>query len=354
MAGTSSFPVTPPQASEFAAMYDPFFWYITAVIAAGGGLVYVLVTYFCFKYAKNPGARGHVGLPVTPRILGSTKLEFMWTAIPTVFFFTFFIWGTWLWGQVTRIPPEANEYEIFVVGKRWMWKIQHPNGVREINELHLPTGRAVKVTVISEDVIHDFGIPAFRSKIDVVPGRYMSTWYKPTKEGTYHLFCDQYCGMGHSQMVGQVHVLSPSDFGDWLEGSFRVRESKGPADGTKAWEGAKLFKKLNCISCHGSDNTQRAPRLEGIWGTQVPIGGGKFATVDDAYVRESIRNPMAKIHEGWKPIMPAYPMSQVTEDEIRDLILYIKSLKPGDIPRRVDGTPPQIGANPVTTEGGSK
>ena len=323
MASATSFPIVPPQASEFAALYDPFFWYITVVVFAGGGLVYLLVAYFCFRYARNPGARGHVGLAHTPRILGSTRLELLWTAIPAVFFLTFFAWGTWLWGQVTRIPAEAEDYEIYVVGKRWMWKIQHPDGVREINELHLPVGKAVKITVISEDVIHDFGIPAFRAKIDVVPGRYMSIWYRPTKAGTYHLFCDQYCGQGHSQMVGQVHVLSAADFEAWKEGAFRTKEGKGPADGSPAWEGAKLFKKLNCISCHGADNTQRAPRLEGIWGTQVPIGGGRTATVNDEYVRESIRNPMAKIHEGWKPIMPAYPMSQVTEDEIRDLILYI-------------------------------
>jgi cytochrome c oxidase subunit 2 len=357
MASPFSFPTIPEQASAFAVESDRLFWYITALCVLGGGLVYCLVIYFCFRYAKNPGARGHVSAR-PPRILGSTRLEFLWTAIPTFLFLTIFGWGIWLWGLNTRIPPEAAEYEIYVVGKRWMWKVQHPDGVREINELHLPVDQPVKLTVISEDVIHDFGIPAFRQKIDVVPGRYMSTWYKATKPGTYHLFCDQYCGQGHSQMVGQVHVLSKADFMAWKEGSFRNASKKGdlqgPVDGSPAWEGAKLFKKLNCISCHGADNTQRAPRLEGIWGTRVPIGGGKTATVDLDYVRESIRNPMAKVHEGWKPIMPAFPNSQVTEEELIQLAAFIKSLKPGETPSRVEGTPPQVGANPVNTEGGSK
>ncbi|HEY2785661.1 MAG TPA: cytochrome c oxidase subunit II [Fimbriiglobus sp.] len=348
------FPTIPTQASQFAIESDHLFWYITLLCVGGTGLVYVMVAYFCFRYAKNPGARGHVGLQRTPRILGSVKLEFLWSAIPTVLFLSCFAWGIWLWGQNTRIPPEAAQNEIYVVGKRWMWKIQHPDGTREINELHLAVDQPVKITVISEDVIHDFGIPAFRQKIDVVPGRYLSTWYKPTQIGSYHIFCDQYCGQGHSQMVGTVHVLSKSDYEQWREGTYRTKDGKNPVDGSAGWLGAKLFKKLNCISCHGADNTQRAPRLEGIFGTQIPIGGGKTVTVNDDYIRESIRNPMAKVHEGWKPIMPAFPVSQLTEEELLQVMAFVKGLRAGETPSRVEHTPPQIGANPLNSEGGSK
>ncbi|MGL4420406.1 MAG: cytochrome c oxidase subunit II [Gemmataceae bacterium] len=347
-------PVLPEQASEFAVAYDRLFWYITFVITIGSGVVFGAVGYFCFAYAAKPGVQ-------TPRILGSHKLEFIWTIIPLLFFLSFFVWGTPMYNSQTRIPADAPE--VFVVGKQWMWKMQHPTGQREINELHLPINKPVKITGTSEDVIHDFGVPAFRSKMDVVPNRYTSIWYKPTKIGTYHIFCDQYCGQGHSQMVGKLHVLSQEDYQEWLEGTKRVKDGKNSVDGSPAWEGRKLFQKLQCITCHNNvydadkDNpntSNRAPNLEGIYMSKIPIQGGGTVVADDAYLRESIRNPMAKVHDGWRAIMPAFPRSQISEEELLNVIAYIKSLKPGDIPRRADMFPAPVNApGAPTSEGGN-
>ncbi len=343
-------PLWPVQASEFAVQSDQLFIYILAVTSASGIAVYGALAYFCFRYAnKGDGRR-------TPRILGSHKLELLWSIIPLMFFLSFFAWSVVLFADATR-PPEGAR-EIFVVGKQWMWKIQHNDGVREINELHLKIGEPVKLTLTSEDVIHDFGVPAFRHKIDVMPGRYVSTWYKPTKAGIYHIFCDQYCGQGHSQMVGRVHVLTESEYADWSEG--HKTDAPGtpgdrPTDGTPAWRGQALFLKLNCITCHNNvydtaaaNTSNRAPNLEGLYGSVVPIQGGKTVVADQAYIHESIRYPMAKVHDGWKPIMPAFPKSQVTDEELADVTAYIRYLRLGKLPKRTDGSVAPVGA-PVGT-----
>lgn len=356
----ASIPILPEQASEFAVRYDLLFWYITAVVAVGAMGVYGAITYFCFKNLQT----GPVPAP-TPRILGSHKIEAVWTIIPALLFLSFFVWGTKLYNDQVQVPADAPEF--FVVGKQWMWKIQHPDGQREINELHVPAGVAMRITGTSEDVIHDFGIPAFRSKFDVLPGRETGTWYKPTVEGTYHIFCDQYCGQGHSQMVGKVHVLSQTNYEAWKEGSYRVppptvgvggseyqtAKIKLPVDGSPAWEGRKLFLKLQCVTCHNAEPSSRAPRLEGYYNGVRPIQGGGTVKFDDAYIRESIRNPMAKVADGWKPIMPAYPLSQLDEFELRSLVAYIKSLKPGDLPTRNDNYPAPVNApGAPTSQGG--
>lgn len=336
----------PPQASEFAIHYDRLFWYITAVCMIAGLLVYAAIVYFCWSY-------GQFGAEVkrTPRMLGSTRVEMIWTFVPFLFFLSFFVWGTKLFNDEMSLPVDAPEY--FVVGKQWMWKIQHPDGQREINELHIPVGQRMRITGTSEDVIHDFGIPAFRSKFDVVPGRYVTTSYMPIQEGVYHIFCDQYCGMGHSQMVGRVHVLSQANYEAWKEGTYRVASGKNPVDGSPAWEGRKLFLKMQCITCHNAENSARAPRLEGYYGTMRPLQGGSMQQFDEEYIRESIRNPMAKVADGWKPIMPAYPQSQLDEIELRNLIAYIKSLKNGDLPKRNDQYPAPVNApGAPTSEGG--
>jgi len=326
----------PPSASEFAKESDMLFWYINAVCALGGIVVYIMVFASCYVFARRtPTDR-------TPRILGSTKLELAWSAIPLLFFLTFFVWGTKLYNNQTQVPEDAPEY--FVVGKQWMWKMQHPDGQREINELHLPVNTTIKITGTSEDVIHDFGIPAFRSKFDVVPGRYTSTWYKPIEIGTYHIFCDQYCGQGHSQMVGKVHVLSQADYLAWKEGTYRIRDGKSTADGSPAWEGRKLFLKLQCNACHNAESQARAPRLEAMYGKDRPLQGGKPELFKDDYIRRSIRDPMAQVADGWKPIMPAFPVSQVDEIELRNLVAYIKSLKLGDLPTRTEQFPAPQGA----------
>ena len=336
----------PPSASDFAQQYDYLFWYITAVTSVAGLAVYAGITYFCFAYGRKPGESRR-----TPRILGSTKLEITWTLIPLLFNLSFFVWGVKVYNTLVReIPQDAPEY--FVVGKQWMWKIQHPDGQREINELHLAAGQPIRLTYTSEDVLHDFGLPAFRSKVDVVPGRYFTGWLTPTQPGSYHIFCNQYCGMGHSQMVGKVHVLSPSDYEAWKEGTYRVGAGKNTVDGSPAWEGRKLFLKLQCNACHNRGETARAPFLEGMYGGRRPVQGGGLQPFDEEYIRQSIRNPMAKVADGWKPIMPAYPVTKVDEIELRNLVAYIKSLKPGDLPTRTEQFPAPVGA-PTTDSAGS-
>ena len=347
----------PPQASEFARDYDILFWYITVVIGVGAAVVFVMLAAFSYLYAwrstNDP----------TPRILGSTRIEVVWTLIPLVFFLSFFVWGVKIFNEQAMYREDAPEY--FVVGKQWMWKLQHPEGQREINELHLPvcdeardpeTGRlldpGVKMTGTSEDVIHDFGIPAFRQKFDVIPGRFITVGYQPTKVGTYDIFCDQYCGMGHSQMIGKIHVLAKSDYESWKEGKFRVRDGKNPVDGSPSWEGRKLFLKLQCNSCHNNESSARAPQLAGMYGTMRPLEDGTMQKFDDEYIRRSIRNPIAQAAAGWKTIMPAFQTSQVDEIELRDLVMYIKSLKKGErLPDRTEMAPSPVGA-PVQRSSG--
>lgn len=334
--------VFPEQASQFAKQYDVLFYYITAVCVLGGGIVYALLTYCCFRFAKREG--------VPPqRILGSTKLELIWTIIPLLFFLSFFVWGARMFDIAINPPDDAKRNEYFVFGKQWMWKVQHPTGEREVNELHVAIDRPMKITGTSEDVIHDFGIPAFRSKFDVVPGRYTSAWYHPSKIGTYHLFCDQYCGQGHSQMVGKVHVLSQSDYADFLAGTYKsdAYPHKQPVDGSASWRGRKLFFKLNCIGCHNAESSARAPNLEAIYDhervVRMDSGGNRTLRADDDYIATAIRVPTRHIRDGWKAIMPAFGTRQVSELELRDLIQYIKSLKPGDLPSRNEYTPVPIG-----------
>jgi cytochrome c oxidase subunit 2 len=357
-------PFLPVQASEFAFEYDLLFWYTSAVTAAGGALVYALLIFCCFRFAK----RSETQKPM--RILGSTKLELIWTVIPLLFFLSFFVWGVRLWDTAINPPKEAAEREYFTVGKQWMWKIQDPDGLRHINELTLQEGVAVKMTGTSEDVIHDFGIPAFRSKFDVVPGRYTAAWYKPkfaSKEGkdagheSHHIFCDQYCGQGHSQMVGRVHVLDAKNFEEWKAGIYRSPNKDGlvakrPVDGSPAWQGRILFHKLQCNGCHFTQSpsdevSPKAPSLENIWGTKREMQDGKSFIADDIYIKNAIQNPSMHIRSGWQGIMPAFHNGLATEIDIINLTQYIKSMKAGDLPYRTDKSPTPIGGAPKASPG---
>ncbi len=354
----ANIPLLPERASLHAAEVDHLFYYISAVCTAGGLVVAILLFYFCAKYRRRgPNDK-------TPRIYGSHQLELFWTLTPLVLFLSFFAWGVAVYDQAFQVPQGIPE--IYVTGKQWMWKIQHPNGVREINELHLKVNTPVKLTLISDDVIHCFGVPAFRDKIDVLPGRYVSTWYTPTKTGRYHLYCDQLCGIGHSQMVGWVHVMEEDEFTAWQNGQRKPKSAEdgpnyGPTDGSLAWEGRKLFLKLNCISCHNREQP-RAPLLENIWGMTVPLRDGGTAVVDAGYIRESILKPTAKVHQGWEAIMPSFKgqlkdadLDLSEEEALWRLIAYIKTLGPGQTPSRTEYFPPPIGAKTgQSDEGGSK
>jgi cytochrome c oxidase subunit 2 len=224
-----------------------------------------------------------------------------------------FGWATKLYFSI--VDPPANAAPIYVVGKQWMWKIQHPEGNREIDELHVPLGRPVKLLLTSEDVIHDFFVPAFRVKKDVLPGTYTTLWFEPTKVGRYHFFCSQYCGTNHASMRGWVYVMDPADYQNWLAG--------GTSGQTMAQAGAKLFDRYNCVTCHKKGG--RGPLLQGVYGSKVHLTGGGTVTADDAYLRESILTPQAKLVQGYGPIMPTF-QGQLTEMNVLQLIAYIKTL----------------------------
>ena len=328
----------PPRASTMAAEVDYLFYFISLITGGVTVLVTLLLLYFCSAYRRRVE-----GEP-TPRILGSIRLEMVWTISPLLIFLVFYGWGVKVYNTAMSPPPDAME--VFVVGKQWMWKLQHETGQREINALHVPVGRTVKLTMTSEDVIHSFGVPAFRFKVDVLPGRYTGTWFKATEVGEYHLFCNQYCGLGHSRMVGTVYVTSQADYDAWLDGQNKETESPGrnAVDGSLAWEGRKLFLKLQCITCHSNNSRARAPVLEGTWDTEVPLQGGGTQRVNLSYVRESIRFPRAKIHQGWDPIMPAFGPDQVSEEDIIAVAAFIKSLRRGGTPDRTEDFPAPVGA----------
>jgi len=228
-----------------------------------------------------------------------------------------FVWGAVTFFHMTR-PPQ-NAMEIYVVGKQWMWKLEHMDGAREINELHLPVGRPVKLIMGSEDVIHSFFIPSFRAKADVIPGRFNTLWFTPSKAGRYHIFCTQYCGTKHSNMIGWATVMEPAEYQAWVAGNV--------TGGTMAENGAKLFSDLSCNTCHlDSGQAQgRGPSLRNLYGRQVLLQRLETTVADDAYLRESILNPQAKIVSGFQPLMPTY-QGLVTEEQLLQLIAYVKSL----------------------------
>jgi cytochrome c oxidase subunit 2 len=306
----SGFPLFPPQASTVAGRVDALYFFLVAVSTFFSMLIAGLLLVFVVRYRRRrPGE-----LP--PPIHGSVALELVWTVIPLIIALGTFVWGADVFVYERRVPPGAME--VFVVGKRWMWKTQHMTGQREINELHVPIGMPVKLTMTSEDVIHSFFIPAFRVKQDAVPGRYTTAWFEATAAGTYHLFCAEYCGTKHSQMIGSIHVMEPAAFQTWLAGG---------ATGSPAQEGEKLFQSLACITCHRADSLGRGPRLEGLFGRTVRLSTGETIVADAEYIRESILNPTAKVVDGYQPIMPTF-QGLVTEEGVMQLIAYIQSLQP--------------------------
>ena len=350
MDDTTSLPLFPESASTFADQWEILFWYISAVIGVGGLIVFGLLIYFSIRYRKS------ITADKTPRILGSHRLELFWTIVPLILFLTFFVWGVILYNDAMKPPKDAPE--IHIVGKQWMWKVQYEkSGIREINELHLLVGQPVQVHVTSEDVIHDVGIPAFRQKIDAVPGRTMTTWYHPTKAGVYHWFCDQYCGKDHSKMIGKVYVLEREDYEAWLAGESKDRDNA--VDGSLAWQGRQLFLKLQCLGCHSADSLARAPVLEDLYGKTIPVkeGGRRTnATVNREYIYESTLYPDKKVAEGWESIMPSFKGRLATklgevelseEEVLIRLNAYIRGLHAGQTPARTEQFAPPVGA-PVT------
>ncbi len=302
-----NFPLWPTAASTSAHNLDALFLYLIAVTGAVTLLIFLLIFIFAMKYRFKK----HKAV----QIEGSLPLEITWSVIPLGIFMTFFAWGATLYFQEAK--PPADSMEIFVVGKQWMWKIQHPDGVREINELHVPAYRDIRLTMISQDVIHSFYMPAFRIKADVLPGRYTTTWFRATKPGRYHLFCAEYCGTMHSGMIGQIVVMEPAEYEAWLQ--------NGRGEGSLASTGQKIFQQLGCANCHRFDTQGRGPNLSGVYGRPVLLDDGSSVIADDNYIRESILNPGAKVVAGFKPIMPTF-QGVLSEDQVLALISYVKSI----------------------------
>lgn len=310
MQSNSWVPLFPEQASTFAWQVDYLYFYLILVSVAFSIPIILAIFYFFVKYREKEKY-------ATPdEIHGSITLETVWSIIPFVVSMTIFLGGAIVYYNQYRIP--AENMEIYVVGKQWMWKFQHGTGQREINELHVPIGRKIKLTMTTEDVLHDVYIPAFRTKADVVPGRYTTLWFEATKPGKYHLYCAEYCGLNHSGMGGYVYVMEQKDFDDWLAG--------GGSNQTPVEAGKDLFmNKLGCASCHAGGANQRGAKLEGIFGTDVKLTSGQVVKADEEYIRNSILNPSSQIVEGYQPIMPTFK-GQVTEEQLVSLVAYIKSL----------------------------
>jgi cytochrome c oxidase subunit 2 len=305
----SGTPLFPEAASTMASRVDNLYFFLLALTAFFSILIAGLIVYYAVKYHRRTPDQ------VGAQIHGGLTLEIGWTVIPLLITMVIFVWGASVYYAMARPPDET--LNVYVVGKQWMWKFQHLDGQREINELHVPVGRAVKLIMTSEDVIHDVFVPAFRIKADVLPGRYTNIWFQATTPGRYHLFCAEYCGTRHSGMVGEVIVMEPADYQAWLSG--------GSAEGSLASVGEKLFQQMACITCHRADSQGRGPVLQGLFGKTVQLQNGETVVADEAYIRESILHPAAKITSGFQPIMPTF-QGLITEEQLLELVEYVKSL----------------------------
>ena len=310
----SGFSLFPTQASTLAPEVDNLYLGIVAITAFFAVVVVIFVVYFAIKYRDDTGDK--VGAPIT----GSMPLELGWSLIPFFISIGIFVWASVVFFHIVRAPDQT--LDIYSTGKRWMWRFQHIDGQREINELHVPVGRPVRVVFTSEDVLHDLFIPAFRVKADAVPGRYSAIWFEPTQVGQYHIFCAEYCGTRHSGMIGTVYVMEQADYQAWLSGG------GGLTGGTMLQQGEALFTQLACVTCHLPDGTGRGPSLVGVFGSTVTLDNGSTVTADESYLRESILTSQAKTVKGFEHIMPTF-QGLINEDGVAALIEYIKSMQGG-------------------------
>jgi cytochrome c oxidase subunit 2 len=330
----------PESASTLAEEVDGLFFFILAVTLFFTLLIATLILVFLVKYRRRSGA------PRPPHIHGSLALEATWTIIPLLIALGIFVWGARVF-VIWATPPE-DALEVYVVGRQWMWHLQHTGGQREINQLHVPIGRPVKLTLTSQDVVHSFFVPAFRLHRDAIPGRYTNAWFQATKTGRFRLYCSEYCGTNHSSMIGEVIVMDREAYREWL--------ARG-ADDSLATKGSKLFRKLQCVACHSADSRAKAPLLEDLYLRRVDLNDGTRVRADEDYLRESIRNPSAKIVLGFQApsIMPPFDEDLVDEEEMIQLIAFLRSLGPGETPPRVENAaPPAINLPPAKEPQGKK
>jgi cytochrome c oxidase subunit II len=320
-----NFPLWPSRASTVAGNVDALYVFLVTISILMSAAIFTLILVFAIRFRRRKGVHAE-------QIEGSTPLELTWSVMPLFIFLFIFGWGAVIYFQM-RTPPRGAT-TVYVVAKQWMWKLQHEEGVSEINSLHIPVGQDIKLIMTSQDVIHSFYVPAFRVKQDVLPGRYTTMWFKATKPGTYHLFCAEYCGTSHSGMIGSVVVMEPPQYQAWLSG--------GGTTGTMASNGEALFQQLGCATCHRSDTQGRGPVLTGLFGKKVALADGTTVTADESYIRESILIPTAKITSGFQPIMPVF-QGLVSEEQLNSLVAYVKSLNPppsGSVGTAAVGTPP--------------
>jgi cytochrome c oxidase subunit 2 len=311
-----NFRLFPEQASTVAPHVDALYGFLVAVSAFFTVAIFIAIVYLAYKYRHGrPKDRpwSH------PQQLW--WLEAAWITIPLALTMVMFVWGSVLYFEMRTAPPGALQLQ--VVGKQWMWKIHHPQGRSEINELHVPVGRPIELQMISEDVIHSFFIPDFRVKMDVLPGRYTRMWFEATQPGEYHLFCAEYCGTDHADMRGRLIAMEPDEYVRWLEG----RTTERPQT-----TGQRLFTQFRCQTCHGENSELRSPPLHGLSGSTVALADGRTVYADETYLRESIVSPAAKVTAGYPPLMPPY-QGQLSEEQLLKLIEYIKSLPQGDPPQ---------------------
>ncbi|HTA44912.1 MAG TPA: cytochrome c oxidase subunit II [Bryobacteraceae bacterium] len=332
--GEKSFQIFPEAASTIAGHVDALYAYLVLVSAFFSLLIAFCVVYFAVKYRRRGD---EIPRPMDEHSIGGMILEIVWSVIPLGLSLVMFAWGASIFFTESR--PPADSMEIYVTGKQWMWKIQHNEGAREINELHVPVNRDIRLTLTSEDVIHDFYVPAFRTKTDVLPGRYTTEWFRPTKVGAYHIFCAEYCGTKHSGMIGTVYVMNEADYNAWL--------AAGSGEGSMAEQGQALFNQLGCGTCHPSEINKlngRCPNLFGLFGTTVELNDGSKVKADESYIRESVLYPQSKIVAGYDNIMPTFK-GLVTEDGLLKVVEYIKSLGPRN------GMPSSATSAPAQTSG---
>jgi cytochrome c oxidase subunit 2 len=321
-----------PAASTIATKVDWLLVFLMTVCGSMGLFIAFLLFYFGIRYRRRPGETRNP--PATRQF---APLEWFWTITPFFIFCVMYVWGGALYYETYTAPD--NPVVIYGIGKQWMWKFQQTTGQREINTLHVPVGRPVKMMLISEDVIHSFYVPSFRIHMDVIPQRYTSVWFEATRPGVQHLFCSEYCGTNHSGMIGQVIAMEPAKYQEWLTYQ---------ADGSLANRGRQIFLKYRCVSCHSADENARAPVLENLYGATVPLMKQPPVIADESYLRESILKPSAKIVAGFSDIMPPFA-GVIAEEEITELVAFIRSLEHGGTPQRVSDFPPPPPKQPPIT-----
>jgi cytochrome c oxidase subunit 2 len=316
------FPLFPERGSTLAGRVDFVFFTVLAISVFFTALIGILIVFLAIRYRQGSKADR------SNAFSSNLKLEVAWIGIPLVIVLFIFAIGTQVFFELFNPPRDASP--IYVVAKQWMWKVQHPQGRSEINEIHLPLGRPVRLVMTSQDVIHSFYVPAFRTKQDVLPGRLTAEWFQPTRVGRYHLFCAEYCGTEHSKMGGWAVVMEPAAYEAWLKGAPEGSGGKSSDAPSMASTGSRLFEKYHCTGCHGANSEFRAPKLDGVYGGQVPImaANGKdveFVVADDRYIRDSILLPKSQVVAGFDPVMPPYK-DVLKEEELLQILEYIKSI----------------------------